>query len=92
MRLSLLALVLALQATQEPYPGQGQHAKPPDGWFCMNQNYELSVPRAHVCTCERMKKEDGSIVEDPQCTVYCHADSCRCAMGDATKKRPDGQP
>jgi hypothetical protein len=89
MRVLALMALLVLQNPQEPYPGQSQHQEPPAGWVCMNQNFELSVPKEHVCRCERMKKEDGSIVEDPSCTVFCHADHCACAMGDATKpERP----
>ena len=82
MRAILLALLVATLAAQEPepYPGQGHHAKPPDGWYCHHQNYELSVPPAHVCACERMQREDGTIAEDEHCSVYCWPAFCRCRL------------
>lgn len=81
----LAAVAVTAQVAQEPYPGQSQHAEPPAGWQCQNQNYELSVPPDHVCSCERMRKEDGTMVEDQQCKVYCHMDHCACAMTDLTQ-------
>lgn len=78
------ALLLAFQtAAQEPYPGQSNHAKPPDGWTCEHQNIDLSVPPEHACNCERScDQETGKIVEDQTCTVFCHSDSCRCTIGN----------
>lgn len=88
MRTLLLALLLALQVTQEPpepYEGQRNHAPPPDGWYCMGQNYELTVPPAHVCACERMcDDETGQIHEDRNCTVWCHASHCHCDVSNKT--------
>lgn len=94
MRLWILLLPallgVALQDTQpaEKYPGQASHAVPPDGWYCLNQNYTLTVPADHVCSCERMKREDGTVVEDSKCSVFCHADHCKCLMSDMTKQLP----
>lgn len=81
----LFAVVLALSMQQpdEPYPGQGQHAKPPDGWYCEHQNFQLSVPAAHACNCERMCNPDtGAVIEDQKCTVFCHADHCHCTISN----------
>lgn len=66
----------------ELYPGQHQHALPPEGWFCERQNIELSVPAEHVCTCERMYDPvDPTVVrEDRECSVWCHADRCKCGI------------
>lgn len=78
--LVLVAVVLALQSP-EPYPGQGQHQQPPDGWYCEHQNYSLTVPVAHACNCERMYDPDTCAVhEDRQCTVWCWPDHCHCGV------------
>ena len=74
-----LALLLAVQEPSEPYPGQGSHQKPPEGWFCQHQNTDLSIPPAHVCVCERAcDPETGLTTEDRSCTVYCHRSHCHC--------------
>jgi hypothetical protein len=80
--LALLTLALLLQNPDEPYPGQGSHQPPPDGWFCEHQNYTLTVPEAHACNCERGCDANGAVVEDKTCTVYCHADHCHCGMAN----------
>ena len=87
MRTILMILVLGLsltaQKSSEPYPGQSNHKKPPDGWFCQHQNFQLSVPPAHVCKCERVcDNENGMINEDRSCTVYCHKQHCHCGVGN----------
>lgn len=82
MKYLLVAILLVWQAPEEPYPGQGHHAEPPAGWFCVHQNFELSVPPAHVCNCERTCDENGTIHEDQECTVFCHADHCHCDMSN----------
>jgi len=76
--LALLGGLVLAQQPQEPYPGQREHARPPDGWFCEHQNYELSVPPAHVCGCERVKDENGVIHEDKECSTWCYMDHCHC--------------
>lgn len=82
MKIALLLIALLLQ-TAEPYPGQSNHAEPPKDWYCANQNYELTVPPAHVCGCERMcDSETGEIREDRTCTVWCHADHCHCQVSN----------
>ena len=66
----------------ELYPGQHEHALPPEGWFCERQNVALSIPPEHACTCERMfDPTDPTIVrEDRHCSVFCHADRCKCGI------------
>lgn len=79
----VLAAVLVAQQPDEPYPGQGNHAQPPAGWYCEHQNVALSVPPAHACSCERMCDDaTGKVIEDKQCTVWCHGDSCKCDMSN----------
>ena len=85
MKHLLLALLMVLQtpAVREDYPGQKDHGQPPDGWMCVHQNYELSVPLDHACNCERAcDEETGKVVEDKQCKVWCHADHCSCDMSN----------
>lgn len=87
--LVLMTLSLVAQQTDEPYPGQGQHAQPPEGWFCEHQNYELTVPPAHACSCERScSPETGTIIEDQKCTVYCHASHCHCHVANQKACHP----
>ena len=92
MRTLLLVLLLMAQAPSEPYPGQGEHAKPPEGWMCEPQNYDLSVPRDHVCSCERTQNENGAIMEDKQCTVWCHMDHCKCPVTNQDAPSGDDNP
>lgn len=87
MRYLLLALLVAVQVTQDPpreqYPGQSQHAEPPKDWFCMPQNYTLTVPPDHACNCERSCDETtGKIREDQKCGSFCHADHCKCEVSN----------
>lgn len=76
-----------VQGTQAPlppeaYPGQREHRKPPDGWFCSATDKR----EAHKCQCKRMSTptaEDPNccttpVVEDTKCTVYCHPSHCLC--------------
>ena len=83
----LLCLLLLLQTATPPedYPGQSNHAAPPAGWMCEPQNYELSVPPEHACTCERMcDSETGKVIEDKRCKVWCHPDACKCIISNKT--------
>ena len=85
MRTTLLLLALLLLPIQQPedYPGQANHATPPEGWMCQPQNIELSVPADHVCNCERMyDAETNRVIEDATCSVYCHMDHCACAISN----------
>lgn len=68
------------QQVAEPYPGQSNHAEPPNDWFCERQNYELNIPQAHVCSCEHGCDAEGVRHEDKKCTVFCHADHCHCPL------------
>jgi hypothetical protein len=76
------------QQRHEPYPGQGEHAEPPKGWFCSSHP---SAPRDHKCdckkTCAKPTDEDGNtidgpmiVTEDARCTVFCHKDHCACEV------------
>lgn len=81
--LSIIVFAVTIQTPQEQYPGQSEHATPPDGWMCEHQNYELTVPVDHMCNCERMySEEENRVIEDKQCSVYCHMDHCKCPIND----------
>lgn len=91
---ALVVGVLGAQDQTEPekYPGQHDHAKPPEGWYCSPQTPKYTIPPDHLCACQRhtipnlstgeecIKNPDGTdyLVEDPKCSVWCHADHCRC--------------
>lgn len=74
------AFVLFGAQNDEPYPGQSQHAVPPKDWFCT----PTAADPDHKCACKRMDASapvcDDPPKEDPVCTVYCHADHCRCPI------------
>lgn len=87
----LMAVATGAQVRQEPeaYPGQREHAKPPDGWFCAVPSQ--AKDRAHACQCKRMaqptaedkcceKTKPEEIREDTKCKVYCHKDHCTCPV------------
>ena len=92
MKVLLLAAAFLLLAQQQdepwtPAPGNPGHREPPAGWSC-NQNKDEIDP-SHLCTCHRTcqegentdPSEDGPpIIEDPQCTVYCHMKHCFCPL------------
>lgn len=86
MRGLVIGLALGLFGAQqpEPYPGQGSHQEPPDGWFCQRQNLDETVPHEKVCHCVRICRTDEhgtqEIQEDTGCTVWCHRDHCRCEV------------
>lgn len=94
MKYLILVLAVLSLAAQDPppvpeaYPGQHAHALPPDGWFCERQNMTLTVRPEHACQCERMFDPDNPTVvrEDRDCTVWCHADRCKCGISG---KPPD---
>ena len=85
MRITALLLAFILQVASEPYPGQSGHAQPPDGWVCLHQDANLSVPAAHVCSCEKHCDENGKVVEDRECAVWCWGDHCHCEMSKGAK-------
>ena len=83
LRPILFALILgfSLQSVEQPedYPGQHQHALPPEGWYCS----ATAKDAPHKCQCKRMAAgQDCETItaEDPQCKVWCHADRCRCPV------------
>lgn len=77
--LVLAVVLVAQQPDPERYPGQSEHREPPVGWMCEPQNYTLSVPPDHVCSCERMCDDStGQVIEDKQCQTWCHPTHCRC--------------
>lgn len=95
LMLAMVALTFTLAAQQPPdrmpaaplppeaYPGQREHAQPPEGFNCMRQTTKLDVPPEKACTCERMySPTDPTVVlEDEHCTVFCHAYACACGIG-----------
>ena len=93
--LSVLVGALFVQAPAKPpkeaYPGQSEHAKPPDDFFCT----PAAKDAAHRCACKRMATltEDEAkakvccteipperVQEDAKCTVFCHKDHCQCPV------------
>lgn len=75
----------------EAYPGQRDHAKPPEGFYCSPQGKDA----AHKCACKRMAQRmegdpkdccSGPVQEDPKCTVYCHMNHCLCPVGCDVKE------
>ena len=86
MKYALLALFAIGIMAQGPDPDHPfpNHELPPEGWTCQRQDINSSVPRVHVCDCQRMcqKAEDGteSVREDPTCKVFCHPHACSCEI------------
>lgn len=93
MRLLLLSFALFALTQQQPtwdpppqppeaYPGQHEHARPPEDFFCKRQTTALDVPPEQACTCERMFSPDDPnvVLEDRHCTVWCHADKYACGI------------
>ena len=79
--------------TPEAYPGQHDHAVPPEGWQCMRPPVDLKGDQSHWCSCERVCDTETQVVhEDMKCQVWCHMDHCTCSQ-DATMTRcmPPGQ-
>jgi hypothetical protein len=71
----------------EAYPGQHDHAVPPEGWQCMRAPADLQGDQDHWCSCERTCDQETQVVhEDKKCAVYCHMDHCTCTQ-NATMKR-----
>lgn len=56
----------------EDYPGQSQHARPPDGWYC-----SVTAKDEHHCECHRVPQPGEFCPEsepDPvECKTYCWA-------------------
>jgi hypothetical protein len=92
--LPFLFAILFLQGPPEAYPGQRDHAEPPKGFFCS----PTAKDAAHKCACKRMTMatpddthcEQTPVEEDAKCTVYCHADHCRCPVKCVTEKTEKG--
>ena len=76
----------------EQYPGQHDHAQPPEGWMCHQPPIDLSGDQTHWCSCERSCDEETQVVhEDEKCTTNCHSDHCKCPMGNAKRCMPAEQ-
>ena len=76
----------------EAYPGQHDHAQPPDGWTCHMPPADLSGDQAHWCNCERSCDQETQVIhEDKQCKTFCHGDHCTCPMSGAKRCMPDAQ-
>lgn len=98
---AILFLTLVLTAQQPPdlpdppaapeaYPGQRSHQEPPDGFMCVRQTIRLDVPPEHACSCERMySPEDGHVMEDKDCTVWCWPNACGCGIGGHPMAAPE---
>ena len=75
-----LGLVAVFGQSDEAYPGQSQHQMPPKDWFCS----PTDARPEHVCHCKRMDYTDpvcdSPPDEDKTCTVWCHAQACRCPI------------
>lgn len=74
--------IVAAQQAPEQYPGQRDHAMPPEGWEC---NGAPGTPADHKCACSNMPKDSKDPIcavfenaDDPKCSVYCHKDHCAC--------------
>lgn len=50
-----VALGVAAAQQSEPYPGQREHQKPPDGWFC--NHFGEAEDAAHTCWCAGMSHD-----------------------------------
>lgn len=84
--------VMVAQEPAEPYPGQRNHAQPPDGWNCYRPPVDLQGDQSHWCSCERICDQDTQVVhEDKQCSVYCHMDHCTCPVSGEKRCMGDKQ-
>src|SRR5947208_422546 len=93
LSMSALAVMFALQQPApspsfppEPYPGQANHAQPPEGWHCLSTDAEGP---AHQCACPGMKQDPMCpVMETPsdnelhrgKCATWCFRDHCFCTM------------
>lgn len=94
MKYLLVALLLLAQAPEpEVYPGSRNHAEPPADFICHRPPVDLTGDQAQWCSCERMKREDGTIAADKTCTVYCWEDRyCGCGMTGEKRSMPSEPP
>lgn len=63
MRWLLLGVLVFAQVPAEPYPGQRNHEKPPEGWFC--ERFETAPDQAHTCWCSGMNHDPVCKKPDP---------------------------
>lgn len=91
MRLALLGLALILlQQPADPAHPFPNHEQPPHGWFCSTARDEKETQtNAHACSCLGMVDdpmcgdtplETAQKQESGRCKVWCHKDSCACAI------------
>lgn len=89
----LFGLILQDPLPPEDYPGQRQHGKPPDGWFCSHNDPHP----AKSCSCVRVDTSqdcEGTPTEDRMCKVWCHKQHCKCpiaCMPAETDDAPEGE-
>ena len=90
MKYVLVLLMLGFGTTvpqtppREAYPGQSQHQKPPENFYCS----PTAKDQAHKCECKRMSQatendqvcEETPVLEDRKCTVWCHPLHCLCPV------------
>lgn len=84
--LILLLSAVALAQQPEPVPGNPDHVKPEEGWFCHTNSPIAPAPDGHACECaaHRTCHTDPNtgervVVEHLTCRVWCFKDHCRCA-------------
>ena len=71
----------------EAFPGQHDHATPPEGWQCVRPPADLKGDQSHWCSCERVCDQETQVVhEDMKCAVYCHMDHCTCEQDGSMKR------
>ena len=76
----------------EAFPGQHDHATPPDGWQCERAPSDLgghdpNSDPTKWCSCERNCDVETQVVhEDMDCKVYCHMDHCTCTQNSTMKR------
>ena len=89
----LFSVVLLAQQPADPANPFPNHELPPVGWFCHPaQSATDAQTNPKACTCLGMREEpvcsredeDGQIVDlsndNNTCKVYCHKESCSCAV------------
>lgn len=82
--LSTIALGAQRPAPGKPeqYPGQGNHAQPPEGWMCEPKTKRPAPPPDRACLCHMQCQKDANGVEfwqpDPQCSSWCWEKQCAC--------------
>ena len=92
----VFALFLALQVAEppEPYPGQRNHAEPPEGCNCHNPPIDLKGDQAKWCGCERTCDAETQVIHaDKECLTWCWEHKhCDCPMAGDVKRCMPAEP